>query len=389
MNKLQGEIKKPKVLSFSHYGQLYGANRSLLTLILASRERLDWLVICRQDGPFAEELRTNHINFRIVTYKVDVYNGPNRAPILRGLLKLSSNIATAQKLSSLIASEKIDIVHSNSSVILIGAMAAQFSKKKHLWHFREFVYEDYNSKYNLGKGFLRYWAKKAATIICISKSIQEVRIAQGGIRANNVLIYNGLVDAQIAILPRKASQGQTVFAIIGVINRAKDQLTAIKAINLLVKQGKKVILRIVGDINDPEYYEELTAYIQKENLHANIEFLGFVKEIGTVLADSHITLMCSRMEAFGRVTIESMMHGVPVIAFASAGSGEIIEDGKTGLLYEGQEEDLSDKVIQLLSDPALYEAISRNAIDHVLEHFTIKNYADKFVREVNIALNLS
>jgi glycosyltransferase involved in cell wall biosynthesis len=387
MNKVYGKIKKPKVLSFSHYGQLYGANRSLLTLILASRDRLDWLVICRQEGQFTEELGANDIDFRVVAYKTDVYNTPSSAPMLRGIVKLITNLRIVSQISSLVASEKIDIIHSNSSVILIGAIAAQFAGKKHLWHFREFVYEDYNLKYNLGKSFFKYWALKASTIICISESIREIRLLKGNIDTRNVIIYNGLVDNNADRTPKVLEAKTHIISIIGVINRAKNQLVAIKAINKFIKQGKKARLRIVGDINDPEYYEELKTYIQKENLSAYVDFLGFVKEIKTVLTDSDVTLMCSRMEAFGRVTIESMMYGVPVIAFASAGSGEIIEDGKTGLLYTGEEDELTDKLEQLLSDPTLYKKISENALNHVATHFTISSYADNFVSQVNLALN--
>ncbi|WP_439557336.1 glycosyltransferase family 4 protein [Dyadobacter sp.] len=386
MNKAYGKIKKPKILSFSHYGQLYGANRSLLTLILASRDRLDWLVICRQEGQFTEELKANAVAYRVIPFKTDVYNGPSNTPKLRGIVKLLTNVRAATHIVSLINSEQVDIIHSNSSVILIGAITAQLAAKKHLWHFREFVYEDYNSKYNLGKSFFRYWARKADTIICISQSIREVRLVQGKVDTRSVIIYNGLVGSDMAQTPRSLANRTSVISIIGVINRAKNQLVAIKALRQLLRSGKRLTLHIAGDINDPEYYGELKTYIQQENLSEYVRFLGFVKDIKTVIAESDVTLMCSRMEAFGRVTVESMMYGVPVVAFASAGSSEIIENGKTGLLYTGEEDDLAEKIDKILSDPVLYKVISENALNHVAKNFTVSSYADNFVNEVNLAL---
>jgi glycosyltransferase involved in cell wall biosynthesis len=92
--------------------------------------------------------------------------------------------------------------------------------------------------------------------------------------------------------------------------------------------------------------------------------------------------MCSPNEALGRVTIESMMHGVPVVAFDSAGTSEIIEHEQTGLLYNSDGESLAAELERLLDDHSLYAGIVERARKHVFQNFTITKYRDNFVREV-------
>lgn len=65
----------------------------------------------------------------------------------------------------------------------------------------------------------------------------------------------------------------------------------------------------------------------------------------------HAALVCSSSEAFGRVTLESMLSGLPVIGADTAGTGELIINGMNGLLYKNKDEnDLALKIHMLLDD---------------------------------------
>jgi glycosyltransferase involved in cell wall biosynthesis len=379
---MRDSIKKPRVMSFTHYGELYGANRSLLTLLIALKDSIDWWVISKENSEFTEELAKHNIRFSIVPFTNDVYNVEKRFQIYHSVKRFLYNIPLAFYLAYLIFKNKVDVIHSNSSVIFIGAMASMVSFRKHIWHVREFVYEDYNLKYLLGKGAFKFWAKKAQTIVCISESIRQRRIINAGIKNNSKVIYNGLVHGNQTSVPKVGIKGTPILGIVGVIDPAKDQLTAIKAVNRLVKNGKPVILRIIGNVSSNEYFQTLTEYVAKEKLSECVQFVGFSKNISSIFKELDISLMCSQNEALGRVTIESMMYGVPVVAYGSSGTMEIIEPEQTGLLYFGQEESLALQIDRLINDPDLYKNISRQGIQHVSQTFTVETYASKFLQEV-------
>lgn len=382
-NRIPMELmNKPKVLSFSHYGLLYGANRSLLTLLVSLKDQIDWWVICKEESEFTEELKKHNIDFSIVPFTNDVYNARKRFQIFHSLKRFCYNIPLAFYIAYLVLQRNVNVIHSNSSVIFIGAMVSMISRRKHLWHIREFVYEDYNLTYLLGKRSFQFWAKKAHTIICISKSILQRRILDAGIKNNCKVIYNGLVDKQTNIAPRSWQNKVPVIGIVGIIDPAKDQLIAIKAVNHLVKNNKPVLLRIIGNVSSQPYFETMQKYVEQEGLSAYVDFAGFSNDIAAIFKDLDISLMCARNEALGRVTIESMMYGVPVVAFGSSGTVEIIEHEKTGLLFHGSEETLAEQIERLMQDKALYERISAEGMSHVNQTFTVQTYTQKFLDEV-------
>ncbi|WP_229206721.1 glycosyltransferase family 4 protein [Dyadobacter crusticola] len=372
---------KIKIITFSHYGQLYGANRSLLTLLISCCDKIEWWVICRREGDFTKELAKAGIKFSVIDFKSDVYSPPLSFPLLRGCYKLLYNLGIALYLAILVARKGVNLVHTNSSVIFIGSLVAFFSRKKHLWHIREFVYEDYNLRYSLGKAAFNFFAKRAACNICISKSIQETRYIQSNVKAITRIIYNGLVTEELVPPKQRNAADVVTISIVGVINPAKNQLMAVKAVNLLLKKNINVKLKIVGDVGSPDYHKVLTDYIDHENIGSRVEFVGFVKETSRIFKDTDISLMCSFSEAFGRVTVESMMYGVPVVAFGSHGTIEIIDNEVNGLLYFGDESTMAQQIEVLIQNPELYARISKNAVEDVRKHFTIKTYVNNFVDE--------
>lgn len=376
---------KPKILTVSHYGNLYGANRSLLALIDALKTEVDWLVICREKGDFTGELDKINVEYEVLPIAWDVSSKGSHFGKVRYLTKFGMNILLAIYLSFRVITRRIDLIHSNSSVIFIGAFVAFITGRKHLWHIREFVYEDYNLKYNFGRQAFKFWAEKARTLICISKSVYQKRVVATGVRANSVIIYNGLVD-DVTAVAKKSRAGVATIGIVGVIDPAKDQLTAVKAVHLLIQNDLPVKLNIIGEVGIKSYFRLLTDYIKRHKLEKHITFTGFSKDIETIYRNLDITLMCSRNEAMGRVTIESMMHGIPVVAHDSAGTSELIQHGQTGLLYTGNEEALATQMTRLLTDAQLYSLISENAHAHVRSNFTISQYSKNFLHEVQAAL---
>ncbi|MGN7887973.1 glycosyltransferase family 4 protein [Dyadobacter endophyticus] len=374
--------KKPRILTFTHYGELYGANRSLLTLLVALRDKIDWWVICKEESEFSRELRRQNIRYSIVPFTNDVYMQKKRFQWLNSIKRTVYNVAVGLYTAFIARKHGVDLIYTNSSVIFIGAVTSFFSRRKHIWHIREFVYDDYKLTYLLGERAFRFWANKASAIICISKSIQKRRVLSKDINVKSVIIYNGLVSDQSKATVRPSPVKPTVLGIVGVIDPAKNQLAAIKAVHELVKRGKFVVLNIVGSVSSQAYFETLKTYISEHGLNEYVNFTGFCKDVSAIFKSIDITLMCSPHEAFGRVTVESMMHGVPVVAYKSAGTAEIIDHEITGLLYHDEKNALTTQLTRLMTDDDLYKKISSRASKVARENFTIKSYADQFAQLV-------
>lgn len=86
-------------------------------------------------------------------------------------------------------------------------------------------------------------------------------------------------------------------------------------------------------------------------------------------------LMCSKREAFGRVTVEGMLAGKPVIGANSGGTLELIQDGITGLLYtSGDPKALAEKIRYLYENPDTATHVGENAKAWAETSFTRDRY---------------
>ena len=98
--------------------------------------------------------------------------------------------------------------------------------------------------------------------------------------------------------------------------------------------------------------------------------------------------VCSRAEAFGRVTVEAMKCGVPVIGARAAGTAELIKDGQTGLLYQpGNVGDLADTIEKLISNGEMRARLAEAARRWAHETFSRARFARQFLALAHEALN--
>lgn len=127
-------------------------------------------------------------------------------------------------------------------------------------------------------------------------------------------------------------------------------------IKICLDKGMDFKLDIVGYAVDSTYLKEAESFIISNGLINHINFTGTISQPFEYLAKHHCLLMCSKMEAFGRVTVEALKCGLPVIAANTGGSLEIIEDGTNGYLYQsGNTLDLADKIMLLYTNCSRFE----------------------------------
>jgi glycosyltransferase involved in cell wall biosynthesis len=177
--------------------------------------------------------------------------------------------------------------------------------------------------------------------------------------------------------------------IIGALNEGKGQDQAIKAVAILACRGLNVELRILGK-GGKTYTESLLALIKKSHLEGRVKLEGHVKNPASFINRADVLLMCSRSEAFGRVTIEGMLSGKPVIGSDSGATAELIRDGFNGLLYEPDNPaDLADKIILLVKDPAKARFLGENGKIWAEQQFSKVTHAANILEVINPFTNLT
>jgi D-inositol-3-phosphate glycosyltransferase len=149
-----------------------------------------------------------------------------------------------------------------------------------------------------------------------------------------------------------------------------------------VKTNHKLRLIIVGGEenasgSDPELerLKELTVKCGVEN---SVSFVGQKSRelLRYYYSAADIFITTPWYEPFGITPIEAMACGTPVIGSAVGGIKYTVQDGHTGYLVPPKRpEILAEKISALLSDPALLNNMSYNALQHVQRNFSWKKIA--------------
>ena len=334
----------------------------------------------------AEEdgIKTCYIPAKLMSYpkgKFQFYS------LLMYLPKRFYNIRQRRKMVQYLKKNKFDLVHINSFFSCIEwADAARKAKIPYVWHLREYVTHDHN-RYIRGKLRYNFLLKHSARILTISKDMQQYWSAKLGYRCD--LVYNGLETELLYKNAESKLTSDTVrCAMVGRVAEGKRQLDAIKAVELLRNNGcKNVSLVIVGYRGVVPYEREIKKYITDNHLEDIIELVGFTDNVGSILENCDIGLICSNREAFGRVTIEYMLAGLLAIGSDSGGTPELISDGETGLLYAPSNiEKLAEKIEWAVQHKQEAKAILLTGQKNAAENFSINTTAENVYRIYNEVL---
>jgi glycosyltransferase involved in cell wall biosynthesis len=118
-----------------------------------------------------------------------------------------------------------------------------------------------------------------------------------------------------------------------------------------------------------------------------VTLCGYQTDRGSLFSGYDVSLVCSRAEAFGRVTVEAMKCGIPVIGARAAATAELISDHHTGLLYEpGNASDLANAIEALIGDEELRFRLAEAGRLWANETFTRTRFAHEFLAVVEEAL---
>jgi glycosyltransferase involved in cell wall biosynthesis len=358
------EVNRVKILYFTNYSELYGANKSLVELIkkLKLNFNVEPIVISPKRGNLNVELDKLGVeNYTIYFFPwTSSLNSKIKYNIKRIGRKAYNNISIS-KILSIINDKNIDIVHTNSTVVDVGCIIANIINKPHIWHIREFGKEDYNMEffdtYDVSINAINNYSDR---IIFISQSLYDkYKLNINSQKAR--IIYNGVETDKyyIEMKPKKYDENlHVIFS--GLIIPNKNQFELVKAVNYLVniKKKQKIMVTFIGE-GDLTYINSIKAFIKENKLEKYINFTGYLSNVTKILDGADIGIISSLKEAFGRVTVEYMMAGLAVIASDTGANLEILENESNGL-----------KIEMLYDDQELLIRLTKNAQEKALSTFT-------------------
>lgn len=272
------------------------------------------------------------------------------------------------RICKLVKDSNINIVHSNSSVFTIGVKIAKRLRVKHIWHIREFQDLDFGMSPFLGWIHLKKLLYTTDATISITDTIYKHWELEG---KNNAYCYGDAVRSKndsILLLDKK----KYIVFCAAIISNAKGAEIAVESFGKsdLAKDGYR--LKMIGKISE-EYTEKLNKIADTYKITNNIDYLGYCDSIKEIMSQATAFLMCSQNEGLGRVTIEAMFYGCPVIAKKSGGTMTFLKNNNNGFLFTNCEE-CASLMVYIVKYPAITNNIIKNANKTAIKNFSEETY---------------
>lgn len=375
-----------KILFITNYHQLYGANRSLLSIIENMKENGHKVcLILPRKGDYSQELKRKGIDHMIIPYFSQLFYYKKALPYLTmpilvifTLCMMPYIIYKAKKFSP-------DLVYSNTAAENIGFFVARAIGAKHLTHVREFMDLDHSCIFIGGNSAKKNFISKSDAVLYVSEAVANHTLMGEAIVGKHKVIYNG-VKMSNAPYREKKLPSVINFGVVGLIDESKGQDIAIRYFNKIKDQYPESILHIWGD-KEGGYKKMIYKIVDDLKLQNRVVFHGFERNTDKIYGDMSVLLMCSRAEGFGRVTVEAMAKGIPVMGYRSGGTVELVKDGYNGYLFTTQKEFI-EGVANIFNTDEHYNTLCHQAYMYAHENFTeeiytknVRNFVETFFRE--------
>jgi glycosyltransferase involved in cell wall biosynthesis len=268
----------------------------------------------------------------------------------------------------------VDLIHLNNILgsQLAGILAAKWLRVPCVAHLRDF--EEIHP-------VTRAYAQMIDHHVAISASIRT-NLCDLGIPERKIsLIYDG-IDPPNNFQEEIASDdeallfrpGRRRIGLFGRIVEWKGIRDFILAMKKIVDQDRESLGVIVGDASDGDqaYYDEMVQLAGSLQLSEHIVFTGFRRDVPRLIEAMDVVVHASqRPEPFGRVLLEAMAMGKPLVATRGGGPLEIVQEGVTGFLVElANPDEMSRAILTLLTDRELAGEFGKRGKERVDRMFS-------------------
>ena len=361
------------VLYISHESEeVLGSTLSLANMLNSVKGEVKPTIILPRKGKAYDYLQELGFSPYIVPFKLNILQTRFKflKYIPREIVDAYFNSMAIRRLRKIVEEENIQLVHSNSGVVTIGYMLARRCGLKHVWHLREFQDLDFGFTPFTGWEKLLAMIHDSDAVIAITNAVAEhFGVSQ---RPGCHIVYNAVRKSEDICLATEKSE---TILFCGRVIPNKGAEKALDIFTGFHKEHPRYKLYYLGTVDDG-YKGHLKQKAGKNGIADAVEFLGYRNDVKTYVKKAAALLMCSENEALGRVTVEAMFYGCPVLGYNSGGTKELISDGYNGFLFSSIDEAIA-KLSMVVSNEN--KKIIANAHDFVKNNFTEEVYGEKIL----------
>ncbi len=277
-----------------------------------------------------------------------------------------------------------DLVHVNTSLRngKAAIVAARWAGVPCVCHVR--MFDELNA-------FDRLFAPGVRAFLCISGAVRAHLTAQGVAPERSQVVHNAVDLADYVRPPDPAAvRGEfgwpAATPLVGIVGRLdwwKGHEYFLQALAEVVRQVPTARGLVIGEAEtgplNQVYSARLQTLTRELGLSDKVVFTGFRADVPRLMGALDVVVLSSaEPEPFGRVVIEGMAAGRPVVATAAGGVLDVIEDGVNGVLVPPRDAPaLAAALRALLTEPARARQIGQAARQRVLTHFSLAQHVTR------------
>lgn len=330
--------------------------------------------VCLGEGPMLDWLRQHGHEVQLVKGLANFRASGSLATLMRLPTALARGWRHAGRIDEQLGRHGVQIIHTHW---LPQQMIAGFMRRldyRVVWH----IHNNMNPRRLFGWGVRlnHQLARWGADLILPVSDFIAANYCGCGVTVNTV--HNAA--ARVYDSPNQLPASPVWCLIAGRLTEGKGQHLAVQAVIAARRAGLDVRLDIYGGSTEGnKYADQLQEIIQHAGAQEAIRFMGFCSDLRQRHQNYHLGLQCRiDPEPCSMWVCETLMDGVPLLASATGGTPELVEDGVTGLLFRGNDlRDLTDKLIELTGDLNRMNAMRKAAFLRGREHLTV----ERFIRQ--------
>jgi glycosyltransferase involved in cell wall biosynthesis len=220
----------------------------------------------------------------------------------------------------------------------------------------------------------RYVLRDVSRVIAVSQAVAESLRLSGVIESSKITVVHNGID-----IDRFSSPGggdlPVVVGTVGHLAPIKGQDVFVHAAALISARRPGVGFAVIGEDKSPQMGNRkfLESLVGELGLNGSVAMPGWHDDIAGLLPSLTLFVSAARAEPFGLSIVEAMAAGLPIVATASEGALEILEDGVSGKLVPVDDpEALAQAINDLLDDPSERSRLARNAMLAARERFSLE-----------------
>ncbi|HEV7993873.1 MAG TPA: glycosyltransferase family 4 protein [Gemmatimonadaceae bacterium] len=364
------------VLFVDHTGVMGGAQHSLLDIAEANRDRC--AIALLEDGPYATALAERGVRV-ILVRGGGALREIKKTSALPGVGAVAAAMSLAWKLAQI--ARPYGVLYANSpKSFLVAALAGTIARKPVIWHLRDILGDGHFSAANV-RAVVTAANWRAVRVVANSHATADAFVRAGGRRDLVRVVHNGIDPAPFdALTPgvRAAVRAELGIAadafLVGCFSRLHPWKGQTVLLDAIARMPNAHALIVGGALFSGEapYEAELRARAELPSFAGRVHMLGARDDVPRLLAACDVVVHASVLaEPFGRVLVEAMLAGRPVVATRAGGVPEVVTDGETGILVPpGDARALTEALDALRRDPARVAQLARRGATHARSAFS-------------------